>query len=64
MRTIDEQIIKGSSFWPRLTRDVRLLLRIAQMLYAYLVIGRTIRRTYRDKEARGEIFWVDEELQP
>ena len=62
MRTIDEQAIKGASFWQQVGRDVRLLLRIAQMLYAYLVIGRSIRRKYQDKAARGEVYWVDEEL--
>jgi len=64
MRTIDEQAIKGTSFWQQVGRDVRLLRRIAQMLYTYLVIGRGIRRKYRDKETRGEVYWVDEELSP
>ena len=63
MRTIDEQSIKGTSFFQQLGRDARLLLRIAQMLYAYLVAGRHIRRRYRTLEARGETYWVDEELQ-
>jgi hypothetical protein len=35
---------------------------MAQMLYAYLIIGRRIRQSYRAKEARGDVFWVDEEL--
>jgi len=64
MRTIDEQTIKGSSFWQSVVRDVRLLWRIGQMLFAYLVMGRRIRRAYRAKAARGETFWVDEELSP
>jgi hypothetical protein len=62
MRTIDGQLLKGSSFWGRLGRDLRLLRRIGQMLYAYTVVGRRVRQGYRAKEARGEIFWVDEEL--
>ena len=63
MRTIDERFTKSASFWQRLGRDVRLLWRIAQMLHAYLIVGRRIRRRYRSMAARGEIFWVDEELQ-
>lgn len=62
MRTIDGQMIKGSSLWSRLTRDARLLWRIGQMLFAYLVVGRRIRQTYREKAAQGEVYWVDEEL--
>ena len=62
MRTIDQRFTRDTSFWQRLRRDLRLLWRMAQMLYAYLVIGRRIRQAYRDKEARGDVFWVDEEL--
>ena len=62
MRTIDGQGVTGASLWERIGRDVRLLWRIGQMLYAYLVVGRRIRQAYRAKAARGEIFWVDEEL--
>ena len=64
MRTIDEQFSRDASFWQRFKRDLSLLSRISQMLYAYLVAGRTVRNRYRTKEAQGEIFWVDEELQP
>jgi hypothetical protein len=32
------------------------------MLYAYLLVGRRIRRAYRAKAANNQIFWVDEEL--
>ena len=63
MRTIDEQTIKGASQLQQLWRDIRLLWRIGQMLYAYLVAGRRIRRKYRTLEAQGQIYWVDEELQ-
>ncbi|HIG46213.1 MAG TPA: hypothetical protein EYQ20_07245 [candidate division Zixibacteria bacterium] len=62
MRTIDEQAIKSTSFRQRILRDGRLLLRIAHMLYAYLIGGRRIRRVYRAKESRGEVFLVDEEM--
>jgi hypothetical protein len=62
MRTIDEQAIKSTSFRQGILRDGRLLLRIAHMLYSYLVGGRRIRRAYRAKESRGEVFLVDEEM--
>ena len=62
MRTIDGQLIKSSSLWSRWLRDVRLLWRIGQMLFAYLVVGRRIRQAYRAKESQGEVYWVDEEL--
>ena len=62
MRTIDEQFSKDTSFWQRLGRDLRLLLRISQLLYAYLVAGRSIRRSYRAKATQNQIYWVDEEL--
>ena len=62
MRTIDGQMIKGSSLWGRLARDARLLWRIGQMLFAYLVAGRRIRQAYREKAAQDEVYWVDEEL--
>jgi hypothetical protein len=62
MRTIDGHLITETSLWQRLKRNGRLLLRMGQMLFAYFVVGNRIRRVYRAKEARGEVFWVDEEL--
>ena len=62
MRTIDEQFSRDTSFWQRFKRDLNLLFRISQMLFAYVVAGRAVRNRYRAKEARGQIFWVDEEL--
>jgi hypothetical protein len=32
------------------------------MGFAYFTEGRRIRRLYRQKQAQGEIFWVDEEV--
>ena len=57
MRTIDEQAIKSTSFRQRILRDGRLLLRIAHMLYAYLIGGRRIRRVYRGKNRVARSFW-------
>ena len=62
VRTIDKQFVSKDSLPQRLRRDVRLLLRIARMLFYYFTIGARTRRLYRAKQARNEIFWVDEEL--
>ena len=42
-----------------LRRDAALLWRLAVMLFQYLVPGGRLRREYRRKEARGEVYWVD-----
>jgi len=55
MRTIDEQAIKSTSFRQRILRDGRLLLRIAHMLYAYLVGGSGARTGRKNRVARS--FW-------
>ncbi len=60
MRTIDDQVMAGSSVWGRLREDLRLLLRIQRMLFGYFTAGARIRRHYRAKEAAGETYWVDE----
>ena len=62
MRTIDQRFTHSNSHWSRLWRDVRLLWRMGQMLYAYWVVGGRIRRIYRAKETQGDTFWVDEEM--
>ena len=62
MRTIDSQFTQKPSFWHRLNRDRRLLMRMAKMVLAYFIEGRRIRRLYRNMQARGETFWVDEDL--
>ena len=63
MRTIQQRPDQEHTFLKRRLRDWRLLKRIAQMIYQYGWVGRRIRRRYRDLEARGEVYWVDEELQ-
>ena len=40
-------------------RDLALLRRIAGMLVQYLLAGGRLRREYRRKQARGEVYWVD-----
>ncbi len=61
MRTIDKQFTSKTSLWQRLWRDGRLLMRMGRMLIAYIWIGGRIRRAYRAKAARAEIYWLDEE---
>lgn len=45
----------------RLRRDLRLVADLAAMLFGYWIVGGSLRRRYRRKQARGETFWVDEE---
>jgi hypothetical protein len=33
-----------------------------RVLWAYFLAGSLVRRRYRQKERRGEVFFVDEEL--
>jgi hypothetical protein len=54
MRTLE-----GAPRTAGLKRDLALLRRIAAMLFQYLVPGGRLRREYRRKEERGEIYWVD-----
>ena len=55
MHTLDSA--RGES---RLARDLKLLGRMAAMLYGYFAVGGRLRREYRRRERRGETFWVDE----
>jgi hypothetical protein len=63
MRTIhSNQNPDDYSLWARARRDVALLRRMAFMIYGYQTLGRRVRRIYREKEARGEIFYVDQDM--
>ncbi len=53
MRTLDSAPASA------LRRDIALARRIAVMLFQYLFQGGRLRREYRRREARGEVFWVD-----
>ena len=59
MRTLDEQNSRTFSLRARIVRDLKLLWRIASMAKAYFRTGAAIRRSYREKERRGEIYYVD-----
>ena len=61
MRTIEDSVIAGSRR-ARIARDLRVLLRIVRLLRAYLLTGALVRRRYRRRQRRGEVFFVDEEL--
>lgn len=58
-RTLDGMFTTSGSVWSRLARNVRLFLRIAAQLIDYSVNGTRIRRSYRAKEARGDVYWLD-----
>jgi len=59
MRTLDDQNTRCFSWWARARRNAKLLLRLASMVKAYFTTGAAIRRHYRDRERRGEIYYVD-----
>jgi hypothetical protein len=40
-------------------RDIALLRRLVAMLFQYWVGGGRLRREYRRRAARGEVYWVD-----
>lgn len=53
MRTIDAPPAQG------LRRDLALAWRIGGMLLQYFLVGGRLRREYRRREARGDVYWVD-----
>ncbi len=59
MRTLDEQKSRDFSFWARTRRNAKLLMRLAKMVKGYFTTGASIRRNYREKERRGETYYVD-----
>ncbi len=61
MRTIEEAVAAGSRR-AQLVRDLRVLRRLLRLLWSYFLTGAQVRRRYRAKQRRGELFFVDEEL--
>lgn len=61
MRTIDDAVA-AESRWARVVRDLRVLRRMLRLVWAYFLTGTLVRRRYRQKQRRGEVFFVDEEL--
>jgi hypothetical protein len=62
MRTIDDPVSPVFSRSSQLVRDGRVIARLGKLLIAYALTGGRVRRRYRHKQRRGEIFFVDEEL--
>jgi hypothetical protein len=63
MRTI-EDAGAAESRWARLARDLRVQRRMLRLVWAYFFTGTLVRRRYRQKQRRGEVFFVDEEFGP
>jgi hypothetical protein len=59
VRTLDEQNRGSFSVAARLARDLKLLLRLAQMTFDYFTRGARVRRAYRSAERRGQTYWLD-----
>jgi hypothetical protein len=53
MRTLQARAAAGFA------RDLALLWRMAGMLFQYFVTGGRLRREYRRRESRGEVYWLD-----
>jgi len=60
VRTLDDQNIRSFSLQARLARDLRLVVRLLLMVKAYFTTGASIRRRYREKQRRGETYYLDE----
>jgi hypothetical protein len=61
MRTVEDRVAIESR-WAGVARDLRVLRRLLSLVWGYFVAGALVRRRYRQKELRGEVFFVDEEL--
>ena len=61
MRTTESRIAGALSGWSRLRRDVVFLTGLAKMIVYYWIAGGRIRKAYRQCQAGGKIYWVDEE---
>ena len=61
MRTTESETSAMLSGWARLRRDLAVLISLAKMIFYYWTVGGRIRKGYRECQARGEIYWVDEE---
>lgn len=61
MRTIEDPAVAASRR-ARLVRDLRVLRRMLGLVRGYVVAGGLVRRRYRQKLRRGDVFFVDEEL--
>jgi hypothetical protein len=61
MRTTESRATGTLNMWNRLWCDVVFLISLTKMIVYYWIAGGRIRKAYRQCQARGEIYWVDEE---
>ncbi len=61
MRTVESRPTTRFSIAIRLLRDLRLFRRLVSMAVDYFTVGARVRRSYREKIARGEKVWLDRE---
>ena len=61
MRTTESETNEDQTWWRRCWRDLALLGRLAGMTVYYWTRGARLRKAYRECEARGEVFWVDDD---
>ena len=61
MRTTESETNEDLSWWRQCWRDLALLGRLAGMTVYYWTRGARLRKAYRECEARGEVFWVDDD---
>jgi hypothetical protein len=61
MRTTEISPDENLSWWRRCRRDLALLRNLAAMIFFYWTRGARLRRVFRECEARGEMFWVDDD---
>lgn len=59
MSAVDEQSGESYTVRARVRRDLRTILQILRIVKVYFTTGASIRRGYRDKERRGEIYYFD-----
>ncbi len=62
MRTLESRASGVRSPFAAIREHLRLTLRIGGMLVHYFTAGRRVRKAYRQCEANGKTYWVDEEL--
>ncbi len=61
MRTTESETNDDLSWWSRSWRDLALLGHLASMTVYYWTSGARLRKAYRDCEASGKVFWVDDD---
>lgn len=60
MRTLNLETTEGGR-WAALKRDVKTFRRVLLMVVGYWTHGRRVRKAYRNAEAAGSTYWVDDD---